>query len=238
MGDLGTGNTADTAVPTPVVANDDGTAYKEIASGGDHNCAIDTAGALWCWGNNATYQLGMPNTGATTRPYPIRVGCQPENDGKNCFSDWQLVAAGWFHTCAIRAQGQLYCWGGNLRGQVGNGQLGTDVQEPTQIGPGVTWQNVFCGRSHTCALDTELKLYCWGDNAAGQGARSEAVIEPAPIEFDTDQQWQTASLGEYHTCAVRSVEESLWCWGDNAAGQLGIGTTGGIVGRPTRVCLP
>ena len=246
FGDLGTGDTQDTVVPTPVVANGQNSAYIALAGAGDHNCAIDDQHSLWCWGRNSSYELGTANSGPAYRPYPIRPGCEAENSQKNCFSDWVDVATGSFHTCAIRADGQLYCWGGNLRGQVGNGVTGPPpgVSEPTQVGVGVKWQRVFCGRSHTCAVDTENKLHCWGDDGAGQGARSDAAWEPTLIEFagddgatGTDVKWLKASLGEAHSCGVR-LDESLWCWGENADGQLGIGVMGGNYNHPTRVCLP
>lgn len=246
LGDLGTGHTQDTAVPTPVVANAQNTPYTALAGAGNHNCAIDDKHWLWCWGSNSSYELGTANSALDYRPYPIRPGCEPENTQQNCFSDWRQVATGSFHTCGIRLDGRLYCWGGNLRGQVGNGATGPSpgVSEPTPVGVGIEWLSVFCGRSHTCALDIDSKLHCWGDDRAGQGARSKDVWKPTLIEFageagetGNDVKWSKASLGEAHSCAVR-LDEALFCWGENADGQLGIGVVGGSYNQPTRVCLP
>jgi len=77
------------------------------------------------------------------------------------------VSAGGHHTCAVKTDGSLWCWGDNSYGQIGNGTLGGSVSEPVQVIPsGVS--SVSSGWFHTCAVKQNGSLWCWGDNGYGQ----------------------------------------------------------------------
>ena len=93
------------------------------------------------------------------RKTPTRVGAD---------TDWTSVAAGYTHTCGIRTDHTLWCWGGgSFAGQLGLGDL-TDRSSPTQVGTRTDWATVRAGDSHTCATRTDHTLWCWGYNAGGQ----------------------------------------------------------------------
>ena len=139
---------------------------------------------------------------------------------------WASVAAGQSHTCAINTSKTLYCWGLGASGQLGDGT--NEVRKvPTKIGTSGVWASVAAGGQHTCAISTGKSLYCWGYRDHGQVG--DGTIEPlqqfVPKRVGTAGVWAAVSTGFAHTCAI-STGKSLYCWGWNDFGQLGIGATG------------
>jgi alpha-tubulin suppressor-like RCC1 family protein len=116
-GQLGTGDTASALTPQPVAG---GHLYAEIAAGSYHTCAVATTGTTYCWGYNATSQLGIPSTTQLSR-IPVAT-----------FGSIGFVglSAGYGHTCGLTSGGDLYCWGDNSAGQLGNG---TRIGGPTPV---------------------------------------------------------------------------------------------------------
>ncbi len=93
---------------------------------------------------------------------------------------------------------------------------------PVQL-EGTAWKAVTVGGLHTCAINGDSTLWCWGDNEAGQ--LGEGTTEPAttPTEI-RGTTWKTITAGGLHTCGTQS-DDTLWCWGHNSTGQVGDGTT-------------
>ena len=88
------------------------------------------------------------------------------------------------------------------------------------------WDGVAAGDSHTCGTGTDRSLWCWGYNEYGQLGDGSTVNQPVPVKVGTDKNWLQITSGDHHTCALRSLSgTTAWCWGDNASGQLGDGTT-------------
>ena len=193
---------------------------QRVATGGDHTCAVTSAGALHCWGDNSSGQLGIGTEGGDIYATPV----------ESIAAGVTAVAAGGANTCAI-VTGALYCWGNNSNGQVGNGDTGTTVLRPTQIIPaGVT--AVSTSGSRTCAVVAGA-VKCWGFNSGsilGNGDMTFQVPLPALIipVGATDVQ-----VGISHACAI--VSASLRCWGANSLGQVGTGSTGSTVLLPVEV---
>jgi alpha-tubulin suppressor-like RCC1 family protein len=130
------------------------------------------------------------------------------------------VGAGWGHTCAIKQDGSLWCWGWNGYGQLGDG-TNTSRNTPVQImSSGVT--SVSLGDSHTCAIKQDGSLWCWGNNYYRQLGDGTNTIRTTPVQIMSSGV-SSVALGGYHTCAVKT-DGSLWCWGRNDSGQLGDGT--------------
>ncbi len=134
------------------------------------------------------------------------------------------VAAGGEHSCGIRGNGTLWCWGRNNYGQIGNGKTGADVPAPLQVGTLTDWAKVTGGGASTCAIRTNKALYCWGLNHRGQIGDQTRKVRATPTRVPGASTWRSVSMGFFHTCAIRT-NKTLWCWGDNSAGQLGQGTT-------------
>src|SRR4051812_6691461 len=77
------------------------------------------------------------------------------------------VAAGYAHTCAVRTDHTLWCWGSNGSGQPGDGTT-TNRTAPVQAGTATTWAGIDAGTSYNCAVRTDGTLWCWGSNTRGQ----------------------------------------------------------------------
>jgi alpha-tubulin suppressor-like RCC1 family protein len=235
-GNLGIGSFAkNVKVPTLV-----GSGYTRVVAGGDHTCAIDQAGKLLCWGFNASRELGVPTDSDSATA--LRPGCEPQNAGDACFDDYRAVGVGSFHTCGIRQSGEMRCFGGNLNGQLGIGPPTSSYQEsePRLVLGSEKWGDVSGGRSYTCGLTVAGALYCWGLNEDRQLGIPDVdfVNVPTAVPVDAPGGWRFLAGGQYHSCAIRA-DRTLWCWGRNSDGQVGIGTkTENPVARPTRVCFP
>jgi alpha-tubulin suppressor-like RCC1 family protein len=200
---------------TPILVSGGYYTWRIVSSGDTHTCAIRSNGALYCWGSNGAGQLGDGTNQDRSFPVLVPVG----------FTDWVSVSAGYAHTCAVRGTGQIYCWGSNSYGQLGDGTA-TNRLTPTLVSGGFTdWVAVSAGRYHTCALRSNGQIYCWGANFVGQLGDGTATNRSTPTLVSggfTD--WVAVFAGGSHTCGVRSAG-SLYCWGDNSYGKLGDGTT-------------
>ena len=132
------------------------------------------------------------------------------------------LAIGRFHTCTIRRDGSLWCWGDNYHGQLGV-EPEVELGGPTRVGEDRSWQRISSSGQHTCAIRRDGSLWCWGNNDRGQLGVAEAQQGPGPERVGAGAKWRTVSAGGHHTCGVRA-DGSLWCWGANAEGELGEGT--------------
>jgi cysteine-rich repeat protein len=166
--------------------------------------------------------------------------CALENSENldNCPQDcgrWIDIVTGDLHTCALRSDHTVWCWGENSSGQLGDGT--TDPAEiPLQVTDlSTTALGVTTGYDHTCAWLTTGALRCWGANGTGQtgiGSDTDPVLVPTEV---TDLSTVVfASGGKEHTCAV-TTDATAACWGKNDKGQVGNGTFEGPHLSPTSV---
>ncbi|MBL8918199.1 MAG: hypothetical protein JNJ54_05025 [Myxococcaceae bacterium] len=152
--------------------------WATVSLGADFACGLDTAGALYCWGNDAAGQLGDGVPGASS-PAPVRVGMA---------SDWVEISTGSAHACGRRGSGSLWCWGDDSYGQLGNGDAGT-IATPTQVGSATDWISVNAGGPSgigTCGVRDGGVAFCWGIDdwgQAGVGQLAPTVQVPTPILF-------------------------------------------------------
>ena len=213
-GQLGDGTTTDRLNPVAVIGLSSGVAA--LAAGWNHTCALSKDGALQCWGNNSSGQLGDGTT--TTRSVPASV---------NGFasSGAQFVSAGQLHTCLLTSSGGVKCWGDNSHGQLGDGTNTNRLMPVNVSGLGSGIKMVSAGGSHTCALTDAGAVKCWGDNSRGQLGDGTTTSRLTAVNVSgLTSGVRSISAGHNHTCALTNVGV-LKCWGANGSGQLGDGST-------------
>ena len=133
------------------------------------------------------------------------------------------VSAGGSHSCAIRNDGTVWCWGRNDFGQLGDGTA-TDSDVPVEV-VGVSGAvKVAAGDLHTCALDDMQQVWCWGRNDFGQLGDGTTSDSRAPVRARDLTGVAQLSVGTNHACALRG-DASVTCWGANEDGQIGDGST-------------
>ena len=153
----------DRSVPVKVAGGF--TNWASVTAGWGHTCAVRTNGRAYCWGSASSGQLG--NGVSASYRYLPRWYRPVEVAGRA--TNWASVAAGDRHTCALKTNGRLYCWGSDSKGQLGDGRPMTDRARPMQVYGGFSnWASVAGGERHTCAVKTTGRLYCWGANHGGQ----------------------------------------------------------------------
>jgi alpha-tubulin suppressor-like RCC1 family protein len=172
-GVLGTGYTNNSNVATPVLTTSGGSQFSgvdQVAVTGDHACARKTDGTLWCWGSNATGQIGTGSSSVTSYPYPTQV--------QSLFGNVVNVSVSGLgqstgETCATTTDGGVWCWGSNARGILANGLETGQATEPVQVMTAVDGGAPFSGAAQVEILSDEgfgaciLKasdrsLWCWG----------------------------------------------------------------------------
>lgn len=187
-------------VPPPVAGE-----WASVASGAFHSCAIQTDGSLWCWGDNEYGRLGLDPGAELEVLRPQRVGDKT----------WTEIGAGFWHTCGIRDDGTLWCWGNNANGQLGDTtRVNRDV--PTQVGD-LRWKSLGVGDFTTCAIRDDDSLWCWGLNIVGQVGDGTVTERTAPTNVGGTRKWTSVSASTAHACAV-TVEGEMWCWGTGPFG--------------------
>ncbi len=187
----------------------------QISAGSSHTCALRSGGTVWCWGSNDNGELGNDQYSDTmigNIPTPVKVG----------ISTATQIAAGGFHTCALLSDGTVECWGGNSRGQLGDGTTNASPT-PVEVMGIHTATQVAAGDSHSCALLSDGKVECWGNNEFGQLGNGTTDSSPIPVGVTGISNATQVSAGYHFTCALLS-DGKVECWGDNEFGQLGNGT--------------
>jgi alpha-tubulin suppressor-like RCC1 family protein len=142
------------------------------------------------------------------------------------------VSAGGAHTCGLTSGGQVYCWGWNYSGQIGDGTVETRTH-PTLVLGGLLFRQVSAGEEHTCALTTGYRAYCWGRNglgAAGDGTTIERRLTPVAVA--SSLAFRQISAGGRSTCALTNSTNKIYCWG---SGILGNGSSSTLHTTPQLV---
>lgn len=239
-GQLGNGNTgtdSNVAVTVAVEGLLTGKTIKQISAGGNHTCAIASDNQAYCWGDNSNGRLGNGNTG-TDSNVPVAVSTSGVLSGKTVLS----IVTGQRGACVIASDNQVYCWGSNAYGQLGNSTNGSlqnqadaDSNIPVAVSrsgvlSGKTVLSITAGGSQNCAIASDNQAYCWGFNNQGQLGNNSGTDSNVPVAVSTAGVLSGKTVlsiagGNSHTCAIAS-DNQAYCWGDNANGKLGNGNTG------------
>ncbi|MBU1239470.1 hypothetical protein KKF84_05735 [Myxococcota bacterium] len=203
-----------------------GNNWATVHAGAYHTCARTDTDILYCWGRNDDGQMGIGYSSAEQQD-PVQI---------QGALDWAQVAPSVDHSCGLRGDGTLWCWGEGIRGQLGQGST-TDRDYPVQVGTASTWLKVFTGEEYSCGILSPGELWCWGANYNGNlGNGSLYGNSLTPVRAGTASDWESGDGGQYSTCTI-TITGSLYCFGENGSGQLGIGTTTSVA-SPQRVLVP
>jgi alpha-tubulin suppressor-like RCC1 family protein len=229
-GQLGFGVDAGSSSATPTVVPGLASGVQAITAGANHTCALSN-GSVWCWGSDASGQLGNGATAAS-----VSTPQQVVN-----LTNATAISAGGDHTCAI-VDGAVWCWGGNESGQLGNGStVGSSIPVHVASVPAGA-QAIAAGNGETCAI-VNGAVTCWGSDADGQLGDAAAACGSCAAKCSLTSA-QVVGLtggvtgvgaGSAHSCAV--VNGGAQCWGDNTYDQLGNQSAGATSSVPI-VALP
>ena len=211
QGQLGDDSTTNRNRPVPI-DDTQGLEFTDLALGYKYSCGIINNGSVYCWGYNNYGQLGDNST--TSSSIPVSVDFP---------STVQAVAivAGYAHTCVLTAMDEVYCWGYNSVGNLGDGTTTnsltpTRVQLPSRNGDSIV--QLSSGQNFNCVLIDNGTAFCWGSNDYGQveGDLSNhlpnTVSTPAFVNITESGQLSSIDVGTHHTCAVL-VNSDVKCWG-------------------------
>ncbi len=243
-GILGDGTNSSTNVPVPVnTTSGDSDLYgrtiKSVAVGQSHSCAIADDSIVYCWGYNGEGQLGR-TTASQYNNLPKAVSMVNGTSdlyGKKV----RQISAAFNNTCVIADDSQVYCWGYNNLGQVGNNDEPNDAYAPKAVYTtgtpmsGKKIVSISTGDFVTCAISADNLIFCWGTNGAGQlGIGSWGGTSDIPVAVNmagvlAGKTIKAVSVGEMHVCAlaadrVGALGTQVYCWGNNTDGQLGDGS--------------
>jgi len=211
-GQLGLGDAMNRSLPTQLGNLN----TWESVSSYYHTMAFRADGTLWAWGYNYYAQLGLGNSGSgTNRNTPTQLGI-----------GFKTVSVGLYNTVAISTNGTLWICGWNSSGELGQGDR-TDRNSFVQVGSDNNWATVSMGNSYCLAIKTDGTLWAWGINGSGQlglGNSGNVTNRNTPTQVGTDNDWVTVSAASSHSLAIKA-DGTLWAWGSNNDGQLGIGST-------------
>lgn len=184
-----------------------------IACGGDHNLAIRLSdGTIWAWGSNFYGQLGDGLSANSTSPVLV-----------SGLSNVSRISGGYIHSIAMVSNETVWTWGNNRYGQLGDGSTLEERRAPVQVMNIANIINVTTKGWHNLALNSEGRVFSWGNNINGQlgnGTHSERNI---PVNVEGLEDIIDIGSGWQHSIALKS-DGTIWTWGDNRFGQLGDGT--------------
>lgn len=189
----------------------------QLALGFDHTCALRATGEIYCWGRNYAGQVGSGDSVIRDRPHPVTL---PGDAAA------MSVAAGEWHSCAVTASRQVYCWGRNKQGQLGLGNSGTDL-DPTPQVPVLVGQApaIAAGGDWVQAVAQDGRLFAWGRGLGvfpGPHAyeqHSPTLVDEGWSDLAPEERPTALHAGPCHACA--SGADGLWCWGQGSSDKVG-----------------
>jgi hypothetical protein len=188
--------------------------WLSVSAGDAYTMAIrKDNNTLWGWGVNYRGQLGLGNI--TYYSSPKQVGS---------LTNWLSVATSYSSTLAVKSDGTLWSWGQNQFGQLGLGNT-TNYSSPKQVGSLNTWVSVTTGGFVSAAIKSDGTLWTFGLGAYGTLGRGNTSYYSSPVQVGALTTWSKTTSSTYSTILAIKTDGTLWAWGKNNTGQLGLGYT-------------
>ena len=193
----------------------------DIPTNGENFCIVKkTDGTLWSWGYNGQGRLGRDY--ATTFSSPIQIGSD---------TNWATPSSGGGGSVlCVKTTGALFVWGSNSNGQLGVGDTSPRNAGPVQLGSLTNWSKPSNGASTSMCVKTDGTLWMWGKNSVGQLGQNNTTNTSSPVQVGSLTDWATPST--YNSAFNPDIialcvktNGTLWAWGSNTYGQLGVGDT-------------
>lgn len=204
----------------------------DISVGSEHVLVLKKDGTVWSWGNNRLGQLGIGTFG--TREERIDTPVQVKG-----LENITAITAGALHNAVLKKDGTVWTWGWNEYGQLGNGTYGEDnaAAIAAKVEGLQRVRTITVNTWGTFAITENNQLYSWGGDGLVEDENDvgNAAI-PSPVKDMSDV--LTISAGGAHTgtqIMVTKLDGSVWAWGNNYFGTLGMGITGEHINTPTKV---
>lgn len=179
-----------------------GLSLDVIASGWSHECGLTAAGSAYCWGDNYNGQLGNDVHIDSPLPLPVQGGLS-----------FTTVVTGSGGSCGLTANGDAWCWPESFNNPA-----------PALVPGGIQFTSLSVGGTQVCGVATGGAGYCWGANNYGQLGNGSILnygqLQRTPVEVIGGLSFSNISAGAEHTCGI-TVQNVVYCWGQNFAGQLG-----------------
>jgi len=211
-GRLGLGNTTSYSSPKQVGVL---TTWASVDSGFLSSAAIKTDGTLWVWGYGGYGVLGLGNTNIHYSS-PKQVGA---------LTNWSKISVAYNNwMVAIKTDGTLWSWGYNPYGQLGLGNR-TYYSSPKQLGALTNWSQSSVGYASTFSIKTDGTLWSWGFSQQGELGLGNTTYYSSPKQVGALTNWSKISGSTNEGVASIKTDATLWSWGYNSQGQLGLGNT-------------
>ena len=200
------------------------TDWCQVSAGRYNSFAIKTSGELWAWGSGSSGRNGNGTT--TSRCSPVREFCSA--------TDWCQVSTNGNITSAVKTSGQIWAWGSNSCGAIGDGTTAERCSPVREFCSAADWCQVSSGGNSTMAIKTSGQIWGWGRNCCGQIGDGTTVNRCSPVrERCSATDWCQVSSGVEHVAAIKTSGQ-IWSWGFNGtSARLAIGSP-----LPTGSCSP
>jgi alpha-tubulin suppressor-like RCC1 family protein len=217
-GELGDSSTTDRNLPTAVSG---GLIFTSIAVGRSTTCGLVADGSAFCWGANTAGQFGDGTTTTRMVPTPAAIGHKFTSIG---FSDPAQLPP--YEVCGLETTGAVFCWGRNN-------------STPIAVAPGFSFTQLSAGIGGSfCGIVTSGDAYCWGFEFYSEididSMVTSLTFTATPALVVGGHTFTSISVGYGHACGI-TTDAHLYCWGDNAFGQLGNGPIGHLALVPILV---
>jgi len=190
------------------------TNIKSVAGGCSHYIAQKEDDTVITWGGINTFgQLGNGTTTASYTPAAVAGVTNIKN-----------IAAGYYHTIALTNGNDIWAWGSNKCGELGNGESGVYKKTPVIVSTTINAQKIVGGLAHSIALNTSGNIWGCGLNSYGELGMGNTNLLSSFTQNANINNVKDIALGYYHSVAVKT-DGTVWTWGDNYLGQLGTGNT-------------
>jgi alpha-tubulin suppressor-like RCC1 family protein len=181
-----------------------------LSANTNFTCALNSAGKAFCWGNNASGQLGTGSGTQSNSPAAVATN-----------ETFSQISASDINICALSARHEIWCWG-QAGAALGAGTNNSSTT-PVRVSGTERWQYVSAGNGFTCATGADSTAWCWGSNSRGQLGQSDTLAHNVPVHVTGGFHYKSVHSAGVSACGLDAAG-TVHCWGSNAF--LGLGQRG------------